>query len=64
MRREQTLDTANMPTSSWWLGLDRDGLKQKASDELARMRRSRFGSVDSVTLGPQEPKKEKVREPL
>ncbi len=64
MRREQTLDTANMPTSSWWLGLDRDGLKTQAAKELDRMRRSRFGAVDQVTLGPQEPKKEKVREPL
>lgn len=42
---------ASAPTSSWWVGLDREALSREREVQSARMRNSRYGAApigDSV----------------
>ena len=56
------------PESSWWVGLSREQFTARASGELERMRRSRYGMADVLTTGidvtPVRREKDKKREEL
>lgn len=47
----------SMPTSSWWVGLDRQAFRQACADEAERMSRSRFGSILVTTLAADHQRK-------
>lgn len=45
---------ANNPTASWWCGVDRADFGRAVAAQAPRMRRSKFGNVDSPTYGDNE----------
>lgn len=42
-------DPSSAPKESWWVGLDRAQLAERAEIEFPRMRRSKFGSITSFS---------------
>jgi len=42
------------PTSSWWTGIDRADFSREVAAQTPRMRRSKFGNLDSPTYGDED----------
>lgn len=61
----QRADASYYPTESWWVGLDRDGFTKRARLEWMRMRMSRYGRLETLATGPEEPPRRRTeRAPL